>query len=96
MKNTGRVVGVRELRAKLSAYLRAVARGETITIGDRGRHPIAKLIPAQRSKDDEVLDRLAAQGVLQRGVGGKPGNVRRVKPRRPGPLISDLVIEDRR
>jgi hypothetical protein len=34
------VIGVRELRAHLSAYLRAVARGETVTIGDRRHQPI--------------------------------------------------------
>jgi prevent-host-death family protein len=95
MNRPARVVGVRELRAKLSAYLRAVARGETITIGDRQRRPIAKLAPVERSRDDEALDRLAAQGVLRRGV-GKPGNVRRVKLRGSGPLASDMVIEDRR
>ena len=87
MKTHRPVVGVRELRAKLSAYLRAVVRGETITIGDRRRHPIAKLIPARRSKDDEIL--------LRRGV-GKPGKVRRIKLRGREPLASDMVIEDRR
>lgn len=88
-------MGVREFRARLSAYLRAVARGETVVIGDRRRQPIAKLAPVERSPDDEVLDRLAAQGVMRRGV-GKPGGARRVKLRGAGPLASDIVIEDRR
>jgi prevent-host-death family protein len=39
MKQRPAVVGVRELRAHLSAYLRRVASGETVTIGDRRRRP---------------------------------------------------------
>jgi len=90
-----RVVGVRELRARLSAYLRAVSRGATVTVGNRRRAPVARLVPVHRSRDTELLDRLAARGVLQRGV-GKPGNAARVKPRRGRRLLSDIVRQDRR
>lgn len=88
------VVGVREFRARLSAYLRAVSRGATITIGNRRRAPVARLVPVPRSKEGELLDRLAASGLLQRGV-GKPGNAPRVRSRRPRRLLSDIVAEDR-
>lgn len=37
-------VAVRELKAKLSAYLQRAAAGETITVTDRGR-PVAVLGP---------------------------------------------------
>lgn len=90
-----RVVGVRELRARLSAYLRAVSRGATVTVGNRRRAPVARLVPVLRSRDAELLDRLAARGILQRGV-GKPGNAARVRPRRVRRLLSDIVVEDRR
>jgi prevent-host-death family protein len=93
--NVERVVGVRELRARLSAYLRAVARGATVTVGNRRRAPIARLVPAHRSRDAELLDRLAARGLVQRAA-GKPGNAVRVKPRRTRRLLSDIVLEDRR
>jgi hypothetical protein len=46
------VVGVRELRAHLSAYLRAVRRGETVTIGDRGGPPP----PVQRLDEEWPSD----------------------------------------
>jgi len=36
MKLTHTIVGVRELRRRLSAYLCAVAQGRTITIGESG------------------------------------------------------------
>ena len=89
------VVGVRELRARLSAYLRAVSRGATVIVGDRRRAPVARLVPVPRSKEGELLDRLAARGLLQRGA-GKPGNAVRVRSRRPRRLLSDIVAEDRR
>jgi antitoxin (DNA-binding transcriptional repressor) of toxin-antitoxin stability system len=93
MKHTP-VVGVRELRSRLSAYLRAVAQGRTITIGDRRRRPMARLVPVVRSEDDELLDRLAARGVLQRGV-AKPSGKPRVASRSRKRLVSDIVIESR-
>lgn len=81
------------MRARLSAYLRAVIGGATVTIGDR-RRPVARLVPVARSPEQDVLDRLAARGVLQRGV-GNPGKGPRVKARAGAQRVSDLVIEDR-
>lgn len=43
-------VAVRELKAKLSAYLRRAAAGEVITVTDRGR-PVAILSPPWGSVD---------------------------------------------
>jgi prevent-host-death family protein len=95
MKQAQTIVGVRELRTRLSAYLRAVAQGRTITIGDRRRRPVARLVPVARAADDdEVLDRLAARGVLQRGV-GKPSGKPRVASRSRKRLVSDIVIQGR-
>ena len=88
-------VGVRDLRARLSAYLRSVSNGASITIRDRRRRPVARLVPVARSPASELLDRLADQGMLRRGV-GKPGQSPRVKSRRRRRLLSDVVIEDRR
>ncbi|MCI0774033.1 MAG: type II toxin-antitoxin system prevent-host-death family antitoxin, partial [Chloroflexi bacterium] len=39
-----RSVGIRELKNRLSKYLRAVKAGQTILITDRGR-PVGRLIP---------------------------------------------------
>jgi prevent-host-death family protein len=95
MKGSGTLVGVRALREKLSAHLRAVARGEIVTISDRKRRPVARLVPVDRNPEDDVLDRLAARGALQRGA-GKPGGQPPVRPKRKGRSVSDFVIEDRR
>ena len=89
------IVGVRQLRARLSAYLRDVSRGATITIGNRQRQPVARLVPVSRSTDSELLDRLAERGALQRGA-GKPGRRARVKPRKARRLLSDIVAAERR
>jgi prevent-host-death family protein len=89
------VVGVRALKARLSAYLRAVTQGAVVTVGDRRRRPVARLVPVSRSADRDVLERLAARGVIQRGV-GKPGRAARVRPRPGSRPVSDLVAEDRR
>lgn len=88
------VVGVRELRARLSAYLRAVSTGGVVTVGDRHRRPLARLVPAAPSPDEEALDRMARRGLMQRGT-GKPGSARRRRSRVRGRQVSDLVIEDR-
>ena len=94
MKPLAAVVGVRELKSGLSRYLRSVAEGRTVTIGDRKKRPIARIVPVVRTPDQERLDRLAEKGVVRRGV-GSPGAHRRVRPLREG-LISDVVTEDRR
>ena len=95
MVKTERIVGVRELRDRLSAYLKLVSNGQSLTIGNR-RNPVARLVPAAPAREATALDRLAASGAIQRGS-GKPGTRDPVKPRkRPRRATSDLVREDRR
>jgi prevent-host-death family protein len=94
MKERPAVVGVRELRAHLSSYVRRVAGGETVTIGDRRRRPLARLVPIQPSEDDEVLERLARDGALRRGV-GRPGTSRRLRLRGTGRSAAAVVREQR-
>ena len=95
MAKTERVVGVRELREQLSAFLRLVANGQTLTIGNR-RNPVARLIPANQTREHAALERLAASGSI-RPSAGKPGGSLPLKPRRrPRRATSELVREDRR
>ena len=83
-------VGIRELRADLSRYLKRVREGEEIVVTDRGT-PIARITPADgRSK----LDELIAAGVLTPPVNRGPRKV--PKPMKIKGGISDLVIEQRR
>jgi antitoxin (DNA-binding transcriptional repressor) of toxin-antitoxin stability system len=66
-----RAVAIRELKNRLSAYLREVAAGEIVLVTDRGRvvaelrRPTTELL---RSATEVSLERLAADGVLTLGL----------------------------
>jgi prevent-host-death family protein len=96
MEKSEAVVGVREFKAHLSAYLRAVAAGGTVTIGDRSRRAIARLVPIERDPAMEHFERLAREGRATLPTGPKPGRFEGVKPRTGARLVSDLVVEGRR
>ncbi len=84
-------VGVRELKASLSRYLRRVRAGETIVVTDRGR-PVARIVPAGIP---EHVARLMAEGRVT--WSGKPFvPPEKVFKLKPGPPISDYISEDRR
>ena len=85
-------VGVRELKAQLSHYLRQVAAGHTIVITDRGQ-PIGQIVPPNTSAEDHV--RLLVAAGLVAWIG---------QPLEPTPptatsqgdtTVADLLLEDR-
>ena len=86
-------VGVRELKNRLSAFLRRAADGERITITDRGR-PIAVLAPAANHREDDAIAAMVREGLVRWGGGTPRGSRRPVKMR--GRPISDTMLEDRR
>ncbi|MBM4382214.1 MAG: type II toxin-antitoxin system prevent-host-death family antitoxin [Deltaproteobacteria bacterium] len=90
-----RIIGVRELRERLSDYLELVANGESLTIGTR-KAAVARLVPAAPLSEGEALDRLAAEGRIQkpRGKLRLRGPVKLRK--RQTKSVSDQVVEDRR
>lgn len=53
---------VTDLKNRLSHYLRLVARGETVTVLDRGR-PVAQITPPGEASDE--LQRLAQAGLAR-------------------------------
>jgi antitoxin (DNA-binding transcriptional repressor) of toxin-antitoxin stability system len=95
-----KAVAVKELKNRLSSYLRDVRNGEVVLVTDRGqvvaelRQPSAG---ARLGAHDQVLERLCAEGVL---VAGLPQDARAYRPsplRRPvasAPLL-DAEREDR-
>jgi prevent-host-death family protein len=58
-----REIGVRELKTTLSQTLRAVARGQQVRVTLRGR-PVADIVPAGASVEDDPLRALVAEGRL--------------------------------
>jgi prevent-host-death family protein len=65
-----KVVGIKELKARLSEYVRAVKAGETVLVTERDEvvaelRPVSRR-PAPREALHELLDGLAEQGELTR------------------------------
>jgi prevent-host-death family protein len=67
-----KVVGVKQLKARLSEYLRQVKAGDTVLVTERDE-VVAELRPARRQRPqperlEEVLDGLAASGDVTRAA----------------------------
>jgi antitoxin (DNA-binding transcriptional repressor) of toxin-antitoxin stability system len=95
-----KAVAIKELKNRLSAYLREVARGEVVLVTDRGRvvaelrRPSAEL-PA--GAPEQALERLAADGALVLGLPQEASAYRASSLRGPvetGPLL-DAEREER-
>jgi len=87
------VTGVRELKNKLSHYLREVKKGRSIVITERGKI-VATIVPAQEVGAGEKLRKLARSG-LGTWRGGKPKGASRAVVIKGKP-VADIVLEDRR
>lgn len=88
-------VGTKELKNRLSHYVRRVRAGEIVQITDRGTVVAEIRAIAPTSAEDAALAALEAAGTITRGEGGA-GSFRPIKVRRRGVRLSDLVIRDRR
>jgi prevent-host-death family protein len=90
-------VGVRELKSRLTHYLRRTKHGEELVVTERGR-PIALLQPIQSAGPVKSLEARLAQMAAQGRVAlptRKP--LSRVRPVRvSGAAISQTILEDRR
>jgi prevent-host-death family protein len=62
-------VGVRELKSRLSHYLRQVKAGQTVTVTEHGK-PVATLSPVAQSLE-EKLEAMVQAGLLD-SCGDKP------------------------
>ena len=90
-------VGIRELKNRLSHYLRRLREaGESIYVTDRGE-VVAELRPAPKStkrSQRDVLLALALKGDIAMGT-GRTRDFKPIKPRR-AVEVSKIVLEDRR
>lgn len=84
-------VGVRELKASLSAYLRRVAAGESVVVTDHGR-PVARLVPPDVP---EGLSRLIREGRLNWTGRRLTPPLTRPTLRRGRTTLADIVLRDR-
>jgi prevent-host-death family protein len=96
-ENAMSAVGVKELKNRLTHYLRLTKAGEEVIVTERGK-PIALLQPIQTAANVRSLEsriaQLAAQGVLAAPQRPPLKRVRRVKV--GGPPLSHIILEDRR
>lgn len=84
---------IRELKARLSEYIRHAAAGETVTINIHNR-PAAQIVPIKRQA---TLDSLATQpGISWNGHTGRTVGLPRGEALAVGVSLSDWVAEDRR
>ncbi len=85
-------VGVRDLKARLSKYLRQVSQGQTVIITDHG-HPVGRLSPVDQPLD-ERLKALQDAGLVA-------WNGQKLKPVTPAATnsgerqVSDILVEMR-
>jgi prevent-host-death family protein len=88
------LVSVRELRAHLSQYLKAVEQGESVLVTVRNR-PVARLVPADEGVGigDELARLLDMPGI--QWDGGKPQGAQ-IRLRTGKKTASEMVLEDRR
>ena len=87
------VVGVRDLKDRLSSVLRRVKEGESVVVTER-RRPIALLVPTCEVGTEVLVRELAQAGRIS-WQGGKPSGSDDL-PRTRGPSVSEAVLEDRR
>jgi antitoxin (DNA-binding transcriptional repressor) of toxin-antitoxin stability system len=86
-----KAVAVKELKNRLSSYLRDVRNGEVVLVTDRGqvvaelRRPSTGVPP---SAHDQVLERLRDEGVLVPGLPQDP------RAYRPSPLRRAVATRD--
>lgn len=91
-------IPIREMKNRLSKYLRLVRAGKEIVITDRGR-PVAQLTlvkPAAEETEAEVIERIKALPWVRPGNGNKvKGSRKGIALRGKGPTAAEIVLQNR-
>ena len=85
-------VGTRELKNKLSEYMRRVKAGETIIVTEHGK-TIGQIVPVKPTVREKVLMMVAAGQVEWNGQ--KPIAYRAKVRNQSTQTLSDLIVSDR-
>ena len=86
-------VGVRDLKARLSEYLRQVSQGQTVIITDHGR-PVGRLSPVEQPLEERLKALQNAGMVAWNGQKLKP--VTPAVVNRGEQQVSDILVEMRK
>ena len=84
--------GIRELKARLSAYLRRVKAGETLVITERGK-PIGRIVPISQTVQDQL--ELLVQAGLVAWNGQKLSRIAPVAQVKEDRSVAELLLENR-
>ncbi len=93
-------ISVRELKSRLSEYLRKVGEGEEVTVTSRGK-AVARLVAPRLARGRRVSELEAAVALLRRQLWIRPGKGKPRLPRhvlrlRPGEkTLAEIVSEER-
>jgi prevent-host-death family protein len=97
-------VPIRELKARLSRYLRAASDGKDVVVTSRGK-PVARIISLAPSKADskapsreELIERMKAlMPEVRIGTGKAPlGSARPIKIKPGQKTMTEIIVEGRR
>jgi prevent-host-death family protein len=94
------MTSVRELKSKLSRYLKRAAAGEEVTVTSRGR-PIARVVPpapevGEQPSQAEVRRRLTGIPGIILPTGPKPRRSKHpVRIRKGEKTLAEIVLKDR-
>jgi antitoxin (DNA-binding transcriptional repressor) of toxin-antitoxin stability system len=94
-----RTVGIRELKNRLSEYIRRVRAGETVLVTDRGEIVAELSAPGVSRTDPSVppgLAALARRGLATLGCGSSPDLYRPLPRKRRGTMISTRLLDEER
>jgi prevent-host-death family protein len=86
------VVSIRELKSRLSHFLRMARGGESVVITDRGV-PVGRLVPIEQGLEERIATLRIARQLQWSG--------RRLAPRKPvvripaGKSVAQIIVEDR-
>ncbi|MGA2820229.1 MAG: type II toxin-antitoxin system prevent-host-death family antitoxin [Anaerolineales bacterium] len=86
-------VGVRELKSRLSEYLRRVKQGETIVVTERGK-PVGRLIPQGQTLEERLAE--LDQAGLIRWSGKRLSPAKPVARARGKRTVAETIVAERR
>ena len=91
-------VSIREMKNRLSQYLKLVQAGKEVIVTDRGR-PVARLTmisPSAEESEAQMIERIRALPWVQPGNGTKvKGAKRPIVLKRGEKTAGEIVLEDR-
>jgi prevent-host-death family protein len=94
-----KIVGVRELKNRLSEMVRAVKAGEHVLVTDRGT-VVAELVPPGRRRTDPDLPaglaRLADRGIARLGAPNDPALYGGLPPLQRKPTSAATLLDEER